>query len=256
VDILIYCQLVLWTAVRHSASVAQAVLFLIFVAIGAAILVLPNFGMTINPSSLTILADPKFYAVLFGSIVIVRLVCAPFWVWKAERKARLAAEERANDTQRRLDEKRCRLLVKSIKCVPAFGDKQYIKEIKNDGPVVAIGVQMSLTRIYPAPRGAPHLETDCPHKVFHSHRTFDHETIGNISVGQSEVFEPINISSNGVGPIAIGNIDTKRNRQITIEIGEEWNLQYQVFAENADSIDFTLVIRRKDDGSVVVDEYH
>jgi hypothetical protein len=85
-DIIYYCRLVIWTAFRHSASMAQAILFFILVIIGAAIWLLPIFGMTVNSSALlSIFAVPQFYAILFGSIVIVRLICAPYWVWKAER---------------------------------------------------------------------------------------------------------------------------------------------------------------------------
>jgi hypothetical protein len=95
-DIIYYCRLVLRTAFRHSASVAQAILFFILVIIGAAIWLLPVFGMTVNLSALlSIFAVPQFYAILFWSIVIVRLICAPYWIWKDERKARIVAEEAA-----------------------------------------------------------------------------------------------------------------------------------------------------------------
>jgi hypothetical protein len=101
-DILVYIRLVLWTAFRHSASLAQAIFFLVFVIIGAAIWLLPIFGMTVNASALlNILVSPKFYAILFGSVILVRLICAPYWIWKVEREARIDAESKVNKQENR-----------------------------------------------------------------------------------------------------------------------------------------------------------
>ena len=111
-DIIYYFRLVLWTAFRHSASLAQAILFLVFVIIGAAIWFLPMFGMTVNSSALLdILGAPQFYAILFGSVVIMRLICAPYWVWKAEREARLLAEAKFDKRARVLLDDQISLLV-------------------------------------------------------------------------------------------------------------------------------------------------
>lgn len=89
-----YCRLVVWTAFRHSASLAQAINFFVLVIIGAAISVVAGFGMAIDASELlALLSNPKFYAILFGSIVLLRLLCAPYWIWKEEREARLKAED-------------------------------------------------------------------------------------------------------------------------------------------------------------------
>lgn len=101
-DIIIYCRLVLRTALRHSASMAQAALFIILVAMGAAIWLLPRFGMMVDSSALlAILNNPQFYAILFGSVVCVRLICAPYWVWKDEKDARIKAEEIVNNREKR-----------------------------------------------------------------------------------------------------------------------------------------------------------
>lgn len=69
---------------------------------GAAIWLLPKFGMTINSSALlAVLNNPQFYAILFGSIVIVRLICAPYWVRKDERDARLYGESKTHSQEYR-----------------------------------------------------------------------------------------------------------------------------------------------------------
>jgi hypothetical protein len=85
-------RLVFCAAWRDSSSWAQAIIFFIFVIVGAASLV-PSFGMTIDASGLlALLGNPKFFAILFGAIVLTRLLCAPYWIWSEERAARIKAE--------------------------------------------------------------------------------------------------------------------------------------------------------------------
>jgi hypothetical protein len=98
-DVIHYWRLVLWTAFQHSVSLAQAVIFLIFVTIGGVVWLLPIFGMTANLSALlNIITAPQFYATLFGSVVIMRLICAPYWVWKDEKDTRIKAEKQLAET--------------------------------------------------------------------------------------------------------------------------------------------------------------
>jgi hypothetical protein len=40
-----------------------------------------------------IFADPKIYAVLFVSVSLTRLLCAPYWVWKKERAKKEELEQ-------------------------------------------------------------------------------------------------------------------------------------------------------------------
>jgi hypothetical protein len=92
-DIIYYCRLVFATAWHNAASRAQAVIFIIIVIMGAASWLLPSLGMTIDASSLlALLTSSKFYAFLFVALILVNLICAPYWVWKGERDARLHAE--------------------------------------------------------------------------------------------------------------------------------------------------------------------
>ena len=49
--------------------------------------------MSIDASGLLAwLSNPAFYAIFFGSVVVCRLLCAPYWIWKEERQARLKTE--------------------------------------------------------------------------------------------------------------------------------------------------------------------
>ncbi len=95
-DALHFCRLVLWAALRHSADWAQAIIFVALAVVGAAILLAPQFGVSVDNSALTtLIADPKVYAILFGSVILTRLLCAPYWVWRDERNtARSAASNR------------------------------------------------------------------------------------------------------------------------------------------------------------------
>lgn len=83
-------------ALRHSADWAQAIIFIALAAVGAAILLTPKFGVSVDVSALTtLMTDPKVYATLFGSVILTRLLCAPYWVWRDERNAaRSAASNR------------------------------------------------------------------------------------------------------------------------------------------------------------------
>jgi len=62
-------------------------------ATGLVIFVMPNFGMTLDATNLiSVLSNPEFYAVLFCSIVLIRLLCAPYWIWRDEYVAKLKAQ--------------------------------------------------------------------------------------------------------------------------------------------------------------------
>jgi hypothetical protein len=92
--ILVYIRLVVCSAWSHSASLARNIIFYVLVIAGTAILLVPIIGMTIDASGLrALLSNAEFYAILFGSIVLSRLLCAPYWVWKEEREARVKAEK-------------------------------------------------------------------------------------------------------------------------------------------------------------------
>ena len=92
-DVLCFCRLVVWTAVRHSASLARSIIFFVLAFTGATILLMPRLGMTVDASGLkTLLSDPTFYAILFGLIVAMRLICAPYWIWCDQRDAKKKAD--------------------------------------------------------------------------------------------------------------------------------------------------------------------
>lgn len=97
-NVLVYIALVFRTAWGHSASLARNIIFYAIVTIGAvAFLVPPILGMTIDAAGLlSLLSNPKFYAILFGAIVLSRLLCAPYWIWQDDQKkiALLSAETR------------------------------------------------------------------------------------------------------------------------------------------------------------------
>jgi len=54
---------------------------------------------------IALLSNPKFYAILFGAIIATRLLCAPYWVWKAEKdKAEQSTKHGAGMSLRELQE--------------------------------------------------------------------------------------------------------------------------------------------------------
>ncbi len=90
----------------------------------------------------------------------------------------------------------------------------------------------------------------CPQKIFVD--SIIAVTPPNIAVGQSEDFEPFIIHQNGLGVTPISNIDPRRD--ITINIGEQWRLMYQAYAENSDIIIIVLMIRRERDGRILAEK--
>jgi hypothetical protein len=85
-DAIHFCWLIIRAAYRHSLDLAQTIIFLALAAVGIAIFVASFLGIDVNARGLVaLLGDPRFYAVLFGCVILTRLICAPYWVWKAER---------------------------------------------------------------------------------------------------------------------------------------------------------------------------
>jgi hypothetical protein len=95
-----YYSLLVRTAFTHTLSVAQHVLFVFMLIVGAAIWFAPNFYMTIALTS-----PPDGWtvaAVTFGLIIGIRLLLAPYWIWKTEREARLRTEIKLRNATIRL----------------------------------------------------------------------------------------------------------------------------------------------------------
>src|ERR1700730_8219945 len=102
-NVLVYIGLVFRTAWGHSASLARNIIFYAIVIIGAAAFLVPTLGMTIDTAGLlSLLSNPKFGFGLFGAIVISRILCAPYWIWKDDQKTIAALrEDHTAERQRR-----------------------------------------------------------------------------------------------------------------------------------------------------------
>jgi len=98
-----FCVLVVRTAFSHSLTLAQDFLFCCVLLVGAAIWLAPRFNMSVDLAPwASALNGWTVGAVTFGSIVALRLICAPYWVWQDERTARNLAEAATNNkTQRK-----------------------------------------------------------------------------------------------------------------------------------------------------------
>jgi hypothetical protein len=97
-----YCCLVFWAAVPTSISWATFIIAIITIIAGAAIWLVLAFGIIIDASVLVaMLRSPEFFAILVGLVVLIRLFFAQYWVWKAEREARIKAKEAVNNRENR-----------------------------------------------------------------------------------------------------------------------------------------------------------
>jgi hypothetical protein len=124
--------------------------------------------------------------------------------------------------------------------------------VHNSGPVSAGNVQMRLRDIEPRPSYATWL-ADYPYSVTRVGATGHSEC--KINPNDDEVYEVIAGWKNGEGNIFGEGLDTKttsHKNYIGIEPDEHWELKYEVTAENADVIQFSLVMRIVE-GAVVVE---
>jgi hypothetical protein len=65
--------------------------FSMLLIIGAVAFLVPIIGMTIDAAGLlSLLSNPKSYAVLFGAIVLSKLLCASYWIWQRDQKEIIA----------------------------------------------------------------------------------------------------------------------------------------------------------------------
>jgi hypothetical protein len=130
-----YCCLVVWTAFRHSVSWTQFTIAVAVVIAGAAIWLMPYFGMTVDPSGLVAeLRSPTTLAVLAGAIVLFRLACSPYWIWRDDQNA--IAKSALEIT--RLTSTYCVLSINSLKMIEDHGRECWQLSVVNRGPAAAL----------------------------------------------------------------------------------------------------------------------
>ena len=84
--VLRYYGLVLRAAFTHSLSIAQDIIFGAILVVGLAAVVARRVGMRLDLTPwLTALGGWGIAAIVFGSIILVRLLLAPYWIWKEQR---------------------------------------------------------------------------------------------------------------------------------------------------------------------------
>jgi hypothetical protein len=118
--------------------------------------------------------------------------------------------------------------------------KRWRMTVRNEGHATAINVQMRLRNIDPRPKYRP-WEADYPYPVQLV------GTIGNpqfscrINQNDDAAFEIVSGWPNN-GDFYTRGLDTKttHDNPIRIENDERWELKYEVIAENADSVGFSL----------------
>jgi hypothetical protein len=123
--------------------------------------------------------------------------------------------------------------------------------VRNSGPVRAGNVQMRLRDIEPRPRYATWL-ADYPYSVSRVGVTGHAEC--KINPNDDETYEVIAGWRNQEGTIFTEGLDTKttsHKNHISIEPDECWELKYEVTAENADPVNFSLIMRLVNNAVVV-----
>ena len=137
-NILVYVCLVFRTAWGHSASLARNIIFYAVVIIGAGAFLVPIIGMTIDASGLlSLLSNPKFGFGLFGAIVMSRLFCAPYWIWREQCNTISEMEDAISINELKLQTiraelKKCYIKQQELYVASASLDnlQQWLKEIE------------------------------------------------------------------------------------------------------------------------------
>jgi hypothetical protein len=86
--------LVLREACRHSTDLAQTIIFILLLLAGAIVYGNPEIKPMIEAYDL---AGWKVAAAVFGGIILIRLILAPYWLWKAAQARSVEAPERSID---------------------------------------------------------------------------------------------------------------------------------------------------------------
>ena len=81
-EFLEYCWRAIVLAFSHSISISQAIIFVLIIIFGFA-------GLRLPPD----ISGWQIAAGIFGAVILVRLLLAPYWIWQEEHVARLKAEQ-------------------------------------------------------------------------------------------------------------------------------------------------------------------
>jgi hypothetical protein len=86
-------------AYRHSLDIAQAVIFVALMLGGVVVAFNPSLKPMIESLDL---GGWKIAALVFGSIILIRLLLAPYWLWKAAESRSQTSPERSIDHKVRI----------------------------------------------------------------------------------------------------------------------------------------------------------
>jgi hypothetical protein len=164
-----YCVLVARSTLRHVISRASFIIAIISVITGAAIWLLPDFGMTVDASGLiAMIKSPSFYALLVALILLFNLVCAQYWIWVEERQARAIAEAQISE----ILATRAQLSIDDPYPVPSpYGFISWMMKVHNEG-ASATNVHLNLCDIYPR-LNSPYWDANYPYPIIQVGRVLD-----------------------------------------------------------------------------------
>ncbi len=128
-----YYLRVLRVAFGHSLSATQDFIFLAVLLVGAVLYVAPHLGMTIDIHNWThwaaALSGWKIAAVTFGSIVLIRLLCAPYWLSREADESLRKATQR-DDIRKQLQtfyQEACELITRRLD--PGTSEEEFKKYV-------------------------------------------------------------------------------------------------------------------------------
>jgi hypothetical protein len=238
-----YCVLVATSTLRHVISRASFIIAIISVITGAAIWLLPDFGMTVDASGLiAMIKSPSFYALLVALILLFNLVCAQYWIWVEERQARAIAEAQISE----ILATRAQLSIDDPYPVPSpYGFISWMMKVHNEG-ASATNVHLNLCDIYPR-LNSPYWDANYPYPIIQVGRVLDSNEC-HIHRGGVAIFELIQIwPVENDGILTSLNTRMPGNNQVKIERNAQWKMTYKLTAGTAEALEFTLLMDTRGD---------
>jgi hypothetical protein len=98
-------------AFSHSIEIAHAILFVLLIVLGLVLYFVPGLkapflGVQVTPNHLHAW---QAAGIVLASIIIIRLILAPYWIWKEERQATIEVGKNLSDVQAKLKDSELKL---------------------------------------------------------------------------------------------------------------------------------------------------
>ena len=245
-----YLVKVLRVAFSHSLSRAQDTIFVLLILGGIVTFFVPALHMSIDVSGWQIAA------VVLGGIVALRLLLAPYWIYRADQQT-------IRDLiKRQVKSSGASTSHTTLSVALYHTDRDLTRThrigVRNDGSVVATNVKVSLINILPRPSESEMFRNDFPYRVVKANAVWSvHSTIAyedvHINPHEEERFR-VAVSYPWQDGFLIKDLDTNKHGDsygLYTAQGKEWLLMYEITSGNAPPINLSFTAIANSQGLII-----